>query len=83
MIAVRQMIGFKDKLYWRFVGDDNRWHSFTRGYDRSVYPSLCARYLRTTSGGQKCSRPKAVLRCADCDKLEMRRRGWAESGPES
>jgi hypothetical protein len=33
-------------------------------------------------GGQQCARPPAVLRCARCDILEMKRRGVEESMPE-
>jgi|WetSurMetagenome_2_1015567.scaffolds.fasta_scaffold1104915_1 hypothetical protein len=76
--------GFRDKLYWRLMPVDGLWHCFTRGYHRTnVYASLCGNHIRAYSGGQSCSRPKAVLRCRDCDVLEMRRRGWSESGPES
>ena len=36
----------------------------------------------SNSGGQSIDRPAAVKRCAKCDGLEMKRRGWDESGPE-
>lgn len=79
---MKNLIGFKDKLYWREAA--GKFHCFTRGEHRQpIYVTLCGCHVRRWIGGQSCSRPKAVLRCAECDVLEMRRRGWDESGPES
>jgi len=76
--------GLSDKLYWR-EETAYKWHCFKktgfRGHPR--YLSLCEKDCRYWIGGQSCRRPAAVLRCAICDGLEMKRRGWQESGPES
>lgn len=67
-----------DKTYWRFVSE-SRAHCFTkRG---RFYASLCGDLAVKGIGRQSNARPEAVLRCARCDRDEMERRGWSESGP--
>lgn len=45
------------------------------------FPLCDARYELKKTGGGQCQRPEPILRCARCDLLEMKRRGWEESGP--
>jgi hypothetical protein len=71
--------GFTDKLYWR--ERSGTWHCFTRSTGGG-YVSLCERFRLSNSGGQSVDRPAAIKRCGLCDGLEMKRRGWDESGPE-
>jgi len=77
-------IGFTDKLFWRqptkYGGQS---HCFKRVHPGPKYQSLCRRWDLDRSGGQRCARPPAMLRCALCDVAEMKRRGWEESGPVS
>lgn len=76
--------GLRDKLYWRpGLSVWHRWHCFKKASD-GAYVSLCDHSIaREKSAGQGLHRPPAALRCARCDALEMKRRGWDESGPES
>ena len=79
-------IGFVDKLYWRRVGPvGHAYHCFSKVAGRKKIPfvSLCGRFDLIRSGGQACSRPAPWNRCGICDGLEMKRRGWDESGPAS
>lgn len=80
----RRLLGLKDKLFWRPVNRDD-WHCFKKlcRVDGGGYISLCGRHERPRSGGQSICRPPSVLRCARCDVLEMKRRGWDEGGPDS
>jgi hypothetical protein len=75
--------GFNDKLYWRQVEDI--FHCFSAsGREPPRFRSLCGEQARRQiGGGQHCARPIAVRRCARCDVLEMKRRGWSESGDPS
>lgn len=77
-------IGLRDKLYWRLFheGEGLVWHCFKKA-GKKRYLSLCGQFTRRTSGGQSCQRPRAELRCARCDGLEMLRRGREESMPPS
>jgi hypothetical protein len=77
--AYGSIIGLVDKLYWREVRP-GRWHCFARSKDRK-YVSLCGEHERERSGGQRCSRPRPVLRCGLCDGREAYRRGWDEPAP--
>ena len=71
-------IGLTDKLYWR------NHHCLVRAPSRQYrYVSLCGRAEQYVIGGQECRRPPVHERCAICDGLEMKRRGWSESGPAS
>lgn len=72
--------GFADKLYWRQV--EGIWHCFKKRHD-GTFQSLCDRYTRKRSGGQQCSRPPVLRRCALCDSKEIQRRDREESLPES
>ena len=75
--------GLRDKLFWR--PGAHSWHVYKRGADRPVvYVTLCGRgrELRRI-GGQGAHRPPVYMRCGMCDGIEMARRDWDESGPES
>lgn len=72
------MKGLTDKLYWRPTGP--LWHCFKKAAPDG-YVSLCGIDGPRKIGGQRCSRPHPMLRCARCDRAEMRRRGWEQSGP--
>lgn len=80
-----ELSGLKDKLYWRPTGRSATIHCFRRRLPGEVHPwefvSLCGEQGLNRVGGQASMRPRAVLRCARCDCLEIERRGWAESGP--
>ena len=82
--------GLADKIYWRQVGGGWSWHAFKRLAEQFKfqgktirYGSLCGSVHIERSGGQDCRRPYALMRCGRCDNLEMQRRGWEESWPES
>jgi hypothetical protein len=75
--------GLTDKLYWRQVLPFSKFHCFKKRADRKGFTSLCEREDLPWLGGQSCSRPRVFDRCGCCDGLEMKRRGWEESGPES
>lgn len=79
----RADIGLVDKLYWR-PHPGSVWHCFKRARGERVWISLCPRQheLRRT-GGQSIDRPPSVLRCAQCDHAEMKRRGWTEGGDDT
>lgn len=81
----RSTSGLEDKLYWRFVEADGRWHCFKRTDERRggqiVLISLCQRFERVRSGGQSSRRPEPGFRCGFCDGREATRRGWDGSGP--
>lgn len=71
-------IGLQDKLYWR-RSPLSTWHAYKKASGTRGYVSLCGRFVRRRSGGQRCNRPPAELRCARCDTEEMKRRGKEES----
>lgn len=78
----RQGSGFTDKLFWRpFPG--GVWHCLKHCSGVGGYISLCHQYESKRSGGQKCARPPAGMRCGRCDGREMQRRGHDESMTES
>lgn len=84
-MRIRKRLGLRDKLYWREVRH-GRFHCFRRlagsgDGQPAACVSLCGAYEILRSGGQASRRPEPVLRCARCDGLECRRRGWDESGP--
>lgn len=72
----RQLMGLRDKLFWRKVG--GRVHCFKR-LEGGGYESLCNRERIRRSGGQGCGRPPPMLRCGRCDGEEMLRRDRDES----
>ena len=72
--------GWTDKLYWRNVGRDQRWHCYKKNEDGG-FISLCGKQKIYRVGTQKCMRPPPMDRCGVCDGREMDRRGWSESGP--
>lgn len=75
---------FRDKLYWRRVGVT--WHCFKKTVDdagKRSFVALCGRHELPKSYGGATRRPNVYLRCGRCDNLEMERRGWEESGPET
>jgi len=74
--------GLADKLYWRQLWPFAKFHCFKK-HSRGGYISLCGGEEIPRSMGQRCSRPPPYKRCAICDGLEMKRRGWKESGPDS
>lgn len=75
--------GLTDKLYWRETRP-GFWHCFkATGLRTPRYEALCGREELYWVGGQDCRRPNPLKRCGVCDGLEMKRRGWVESGPES
>lgn len=77
-------IGLTDKLYWRLYGWAYHCFAPADGRRRRRYEALCSSGLVITrSGGQAIRCPPEYARCARCDRSEMQRRGWTESGPES
>jgi hypothetical protein len=74
--------GFRDKLYWRLVDGHWAFHCFKKNRSRG-FVALCGRAELRRSGGQGIARPEAWQRCGLCDGIEMRRRGWSESGPKT
>lgn len=76
--------GFTDKLFWRSIPrlSPDTAHCFKKS-DGHGWVSLCGRWVTKRIGGQACSRPRPELRCGLCDGLEMERRGWDESGPDT
>jgi hypothetical protein len=79
-----RLSGFRDKLYWR-PAYGGLWHCFKKlpHAQGGGYTSLCHQVERARSGGQSICRPPAYMRCAQCDGVEMKRRGWEESGSET
>lgn len=75
-----QLSGFQDKLYWRQSSPGKRWHCFKKA-EGGGYVSLCDEVEIKRSGGQAITRPDPWARCPICDGLEVKRRGWEESGP--
>lgn len=69
----------RDKVYWRM--SPLGWCCYRK--TNGGYMSLCARFTLKRLGGQQLTRPMVIKRCGRCDGLEMVRRGWEESGPES
>jgi hypothetical protein len=83
-----RLSGLRDKLYWRKAYPNAPAHCFkkirqTKYPMRRQFQSLCGQHDLYGVGVQKCRRPPAIQRCAQCDVAEMKRRGWEESGPES
>lgn len=75
--------GLMDKLYWRWLTPSSLIaHCFKR-HEGGEFRSLCGPWSLTHSRGQAVNRPPAMLRCGVCDGMEMERRGWQESGPDS
>lgn len=74
-------MGLSLKHKWRFVS--GRFHLFTKRDPRGGYVSACGRHHISKSGGQKCNRPPAQLRCGYCDGYEITAYGADESLPES
>jgi hypothetical protein len=73
-------IGLTWKRYWRGR------HCYVKRNQNPPsqrYESLCGRFFRRHSGGQKTLRPPAVLRCGICDGAEMLGVGAEASLPES
>jgi len=78
-----ELSGLRDKLYWR-QRPGGMYHCLKKtegGSHANLFVSLCGNYVRKRSGGQEIRRPPAFMRCGRCDVLEMKRRGWEESGP--
>jgi hypothetical protein len=75
--------GLTDKLFWREIKCGfTVAHCFKRRQGGG-FISLCDRYVRKKSNGQKCWRPPPAWRCPLCDGREMSRRGVEQSMPES
>jgi hypothetical protein len=70
-----------DHLYWRKAR--GQWHCFKKIAQVRGYVSLCQRQEIAMVHGREISRPEVALRCGVCDRLEMERRGWEGSGPDS
>lgn len=71
--------GLNDKLYWRAV--KSKFHCYTPS--GKGYASLCELVPPIKKDGVLVRRPRAQDRCDLCDGIEMVRRDWKRSGPES
>ena len=76
-----QLSGLRDKLYWRKL-KSGLWCCFKKASGGYISLCECAPEIpKGKLGGQDCRRPAPIRRHARCDVLEMKRRGWSESGP--